>query len=198
MTRRERRALEREQKKSRVSPRTKLSYWYRLVPCLAAFLIYARSLSFGFVCDDWLQIVINPQIKSWHFLPELLTTHLWSQFDDTPAPSLVRYYRPVFSVWLLLVHTLGGVAPFAWHLATVMLHVAVTYLVFKIALELLERPIAASAAACLFAIHPIHLEDVCWISAANELIYAGFALCSLLFLFYGNRRARPAYIWLSL
>jgi hypothetical protein len=110
----------------------------------------------------------------------------------------VRYYRPVFSVWLLLVNTLGGVAPFAWHLATVMLHVAVTYLVFKIALELLERPIAASAAACLFAIHPIHIEDVCWISAANELIYAGFALCSLLFLFYGNRRARPAYIWLSL
>jgi hypothetical protein len=49
MTRRERRALEREQKKSRVSPRTKLSYWYRLVPCLAAFLIYARSLSFVFV-----------------------------------------------------------------------------------------------------------------------------------------------------
>ena len=70
--------------------------------------------------------------------------------------------------------------------------------VFKFGVAFLDSPIAASAAALLFAVHPVHIEDVCWISAANEMIYTGFVLCSLLLLFYGNRQPRPAYIWLSL
>ena len=108
------------------------------------------------------------------------------------------YYRPLFSLWMLIVHTLAGLSSFLWHLANVLLHVVVTFLVFKFGVALLDSPIAASAAALLFAVHPIHIEDVCWISAANEMIYTGFVLCSLLLLFYGNRHPRPAYIWLSL
>ena len=195
LSRRERRALEREQKRSRVSPKPSRAYWYWLVPCLAAFLIYARSLSFGFINDDWAQIVTNPQVRSWRYLPRILSTDLWSQRGE--GHRLV-YYRPVFSLWMLIVHTVAGLSPSLWHLANVLLHVIVTFLVFKVGVAILDSPIGASGAALLFAVHPVHIEDVCWVSAGNEMIYTGFLLCSLLLLFYGNRQPRPAYIWLSL
>jgi hypothetical protein len=178
---------ERELKKSCVTPKPKLSCWYWLVPCIAAFLVYARSLSFGFVHDDWGQI-LTLRYWSWSFLPRILSAHLGT----------MTYYRPVFLIWFVIVHTVAGISPLAWHLANILLHVLVTFLVFKFALEILGSPVTAVFAACLFAIHPIHIEDVCWVSAGNEIIYTGFVLCSLLLLFYGNRQLRPAYIWFSL
>lgn len=199
LIRRERRALERLERKATkpVRPEPKDSCWYWLIPCIAAFLIYARSLSFGFIHDDWGQIVTNPQVKSWRFLPRILSTELWSQLGSGHGAG-AEYYRPIFSLWLLVVHTAAGLSPFGWHLANILLHMIITFLVFKLAVAVLDSPIAASAAALLFAVHPVHIEDVCWVSAGNEIIYTGFVLCSLLLLFYGNRGSRPAYMWLSL
>src|SRR5260370_30774240 len=49
---------------------------FNWIPCALALLIYAPSLSFGFIHDDHSQIVHNPQVQSWDYLPRLLTTHL--------------------------------------------------------------------------------------------------------------------------
>ena len=192
-SRRERRALEREQKRSRVPSKPNRSYWYWLIPCLAAFLIYAHSLTFGFIADDWGQIVNSPYLKSWSYLPTILTMVYGYQ-----APLTIFYYRPGFMVWQLIVHTFADSSAFGWHLSNVLLQVIVTFLVFKLGVEMLDSTIAASVTAFLFAIHPIHIEDVCYVGAGNEILYTGFALCALLFLIHGNRQQRPAYLWLSL
>ena len=197
LTRQERRALERLERKAKKPrlPETKPSYWYWLIPCLAAFLIYARSLSFNFISADFEQIVTNKQIQSWSYLPRLLLTHLWSQ---NGTASMALYYRPVFSLWMITIHAITGLSPFGWHLSNVLLHVIATLMVFKFASELLDSQIAASTAAVLFAIHPIHIEDVCWASAANEMIYTVLVLCSFLCLLRGIRQPQSVRIWLSL
>ena len=133
--------------------------------------------------------------RSWSYLPRLLSTNLWSHMS---AGAYDRYYRPIFSLWMLVIHTVAGLSPSVWHFANVLLHVIVTFLVFELAVAVLDISIAASAAALLFAIHPIHIEDVCWVSAGNEIIFTGLTLCSLLFLFYGNGQSRRTYVWLSL
>src|SRR5215813_3257542 len=138
-----------------------------LAACTIASLGFLRSLTFGFIHDDHSQILANPQVQSWSYFFRLLSSDTWSQKG---IEHVGYYYRPIFSVWLLLVHTLGGVAPWAWHISSIVLHAFATWLVFKLSLVLLEDTSGALWAAMLFAIHPIHIESVAWISASVEIL----------------------------
>ncbi|PYU00236.1 MAG: hypothetical protein DMG38_09055 [Acidobacteria bacterium] len=161
-------------KRTERNTRTDRLYW--LVPCLLGLFLYVRTLGFGFIFDDRPLIADNPQVQSWDYLPRLLTTHLWSyNSEDSPIPQ----YRPVFSVWLLAVHTFGGLSKWFWHLCSLGLHVLATYLVFWLALRLLKNTLAASGTALVFAVHPIHIEPVSWVSSSNELLYTILVLSSL-------------------
>lgn len=90
------------------------------------------------------------------------------------------FYRPLFSLWLLLFYTFVGPTPLLWHLASIALHGLATYFVFRLILRLLANELAASIGALVFAIHPIHIEAVSWVSAANELLYTICILAALL------------------
>src|SRR5437879_3597415 len=153
--------------------------WYVLIPCLAAALVFLPTLRFGFVGDDHAQIERNPQVQSWSYLPRILTTDMWSQKG---ADHVGFFYRPLFSVWLLLLYSLVGPTPWPWHLASIVLHAIATFLVFQLISKLAKNDLAASLGALVFAIHPIHIEAVSWVSAANELFYTIFVLGSLLLL----------------
>jgi predicted negative regulator of RcsB-dependent stress response len=156
--------------------------------CGLAFFIYSRSLFCGFVRDDIPQIVHNWQVHSWEYLPRLLGSHLWSQVgrDET-----MLFYRPLFSVWMLLMHTFGGLAPWFWHLSNILLHVAATYLVFRLCQRLTGSDIGAVAAAAIFAVHPIHVDAVTWVSASCEVLFTIFALAAMLALLDSDKNAQP-------
>jgi len=164
-----------------------------LAVCGLAFLVYLRSLFCGFVRDDLPQIVYNPQVQSWDYLPRLLGSHLWSQQGRDDA---MLFYRPIFSVWMLLMHTLGGLAPGFWHLSNILLHVVATYLVFRFCQRLTGSDIGAAAAAAIFAVHPIHVDAVTWISASCEVLFAIFALAAMLALLENDKDAHPR-VWAS-
>jgi protein O-mannosyl-transferase len=159
--------------------RNRRKNWYVLLPCVAAFLAFLPILRFGFVGDDHAQIERNPQVQSWSCLPRLLTTDMWSQKG---ADHEGFFYRPLFSVWLLFFYSVAGASPWLWHLASILLHVTATFLVFKFIYKRLRHDVAASFAALVFAIHPIHIEAVSWVSAGNELFYTICILGSLILL----------------
>ena len=166
------------------APRQTPLQWLRaerllLATCGVAFLIYSRSLFCGFEGDDFPQIVNNRQVQSWEYLPKLLGSNLWSQLSDRPG----QFYRPIFSVWMLLLHTCGGLAPWFWHLSSILLHVAATWLVFRICRRLTENDAGAAAGAAIFAVQPIHVDAVSWVSASCELLFAICALAAMLPLF---------------
>jgi len=164
-----------------------------LAVCGLALLVYTRSLFCGFVRDDIPQIVHNPQVQSWDYLPRLLGSHLWSQVgpDET-----ILFYRPIFSVWMLLMHTLGGLAPWFWHLSNILLHAVATYLVFRLCQRLTGSDMGAAAAAAIFAVHPIHVDAVTWVSASCEVLFTIFALAAMLALLDTDKNREPR-IWVS-
>ena len=133
------------------------------------------ALQFGFVYDDHKQIVGNSLVHSWASFPQIFSTFLWNQ-----KFSVGFYYRPIFSLWLLIVHTFGGLSPWFWHLSSALLHAVATYCVFRLCLEVLGSQASAAFAALLFAVHPIHVETVSWVSASDEILYTLFMLVSLL------------------
>lgn len=165
-----------------------------LVVCGLALAIYSRSLFCGFIRDDLPQIVNNPQVQSWQYFPRLLGSHLWSQFGPSWT---VLFYRPLFSIWMLLVHTVGGLSPWVWHLSNVLLHVAATYLVFRLCRRLTGSDIGAGVAAAVFAVHPIHVDAVTWVSASCELLFTLFTLGSILVLLGDNTAEERPQVWAS-
>jgi tetratricopeptide (TPR) repeat protein len=142
---------------------------------LAAFFAYLPSLWFQFVYDDVQQIAENPAIRSWEHVPQYFTRHVWAHLH-----SQTNYYRPLFLLWLRLNHALFGLEPMGWHLTTVLLHLATTLLVYLLGRRLLARRDAAAVAALLFALHPVHIESVAWVSGLTDPLLALFFTGSFL------------------
>ena len=146
-----------------------------LIVLTITFLVYSPTLRFQFVYDDVEQIVKNPNIQSWSYLPDYFTKHLWSHGGWNQA----RFYRPFFLLWLRLNHALFGLDASWWHLTTVAAHLVATLLVFLLVFKLLRNRAPAAIAALFFGLLPIHVEVAAWISAVSEAILAAFLLASL-------------------
>src|ERR1700730_10551099 len=153
-------------------------FWVPLAAGALALVVYSRSLFCGFIRDDLPQIVHNPQVQSWQYLPQILTLHLWNHIPQFQA----LFYRPLFSLWMLFIDTVGGLSPWFWHLSSMLLHVVCTYLVYRLSRRLIGSEISAGLAAAVFAVHPIHVEAVTWVSASNELLFSLLTLCAMLIL----------------
>ena len=131
-------------------------------------LVYANTLWNQFTWDDELYITNNPQVTqvSW---PGLL------------APNRVtNVFRPLtFGSFAFDWAVYGGHA-FGFHLLNLLLHAAVTLLLYLLLCRLLEETAngrtMALVAAALFAVHPIHTEAVSSIVGRPELLAAGFLL----------------------
>lgn len=155
-----------------------------LAVCGLAVVVYSRSPFCGFIRDDFTQIVNNPQVQSWQYLPEILTSHLWSHSVGFHP----FFYRPLFSVWMLVIYTIGGLSPWFWHLSSILLHVACTYLVYLLSKRLIGSEVGAGLAAALFAVHPVHVDAVTWVSASNELMFSILMMVAMLVLWAPHER----------
>lgn len=67
---------------------------------LLAAVCYGNSLFNGFVYDDEQQILQNPYVKSWHYLPQIIGTTVWSFIG---AAGTTNYYRPLMTFTYLLL-----------------------------------------------------------------------------------------------
>ncbi len=137
-----------------------------------AFLVFLPTLHYALVYDDIEQIVENPRITAWSYVPGYFTTHLWAHNPLDPA----YYYRPVFLLWLRLVDaTLGPPGPI-WHLASILAHLGATVSVLLLIRRLIGDWKGAVLSAGLFAIYPIHTEAIAWVSAVSEPLFTIFVV----------------------
>jgi len=137
---------------------------------LVTFVLYSGSLSFDFVWDDWPQIVNSPIIRTWSNLPRAFGSDLWYHVARHQV-----YYRPLFVAWSMLNYTLFGLHPWGWHLGAIVLHVTAVAAVFWLARRLGLEYWTAALATLIFALHPVHIEPVTWVSAASDTMVTMFA-----------------------
>jgi len=161
--------------------------------CAIAFLAYVPTLGFQFVYDDIPQIIQNPAIHAWHYVPHYFTSHAWAELYPHVAGN---YYRPLFLLWFRLNHAMFGLDPKGWHLTTVLCHVVATYMVFVLARRLAASQWIAFSAATLFALHAVHIESVAWVSGVTDPLLAIFLIGS--FLAYLRFREGNRWGWMGL
>jgi protein O-mannosyl-transferase len=163
-------------------PQALSARWLLALAFGLTLLTYLQVWRFDFVYDDHLQIVNNPKIRAWNYVGGYFTSQLWANVGNFDRSS--NYYRPLFLFWLRLNYALFGLQASWWHAASLALHLLVVWLAYRAALRLLElmayedamRRTTAALAALIFALHPVHVEPVAWISASSELLLTIFFL----------------------
>lgn len=141
---------------------------YALVPVIIAVVASINSLWNDFASDDLEQVLGNPFIKQLGNLPAAFTSSVWSFTAADIVFTVDPYFRPVFSGLFTLNYALFGTTPWGWHLVNVLIHAAVTLLVFVVSREVTERNWVAALTAALFAVHPVHAESVAWVSGVTD------------------------------
>jgi tetratricopeptide (TPR) repeat protein len=157
---------------SEESPRQPREGLYLAALLLLTALSYGATLGFDFVSDDHLAIERNVNVSSWGHLPSHFTAHLWSHVPSYSP----RYYRPFLLTWFLANRSLFGLHPGLFHATSVLVHLLAVWLVYALAARLLSDRRSALVAALVFALHPIHVESVAWISGACDLLVTVFFL----------------------
>ena len=108
-----------------------------------------------------------------------------------------KYFRPVHSTSLRLDAKLWG-SPFGFHLTNIILHSISTVLLYFLFLLVLKefnvagRHAVSFLSAMLFALYPLHVESVSFISARGDMLAAVFFF--LTFIFYIRSYERFIYI----
>jgi Tfp pilus assembly protein PilF len=168
-----------------------------LLPGIAVItlLLYISTLSFDFVWDDHVQVESNPLLLSWSAVPRAFHSSLWFQMS---AQGKGSYYRPFFIVWSVFNHSLFGFRPLGWHLANVLLHCIASSLVFVLLRRLRAEYWAAAIAALVFAIHPVHIEPVAWISAGSDILVTILYVLTFLCFLQSREGGRGRAAWMTL
>ncbi|HUJ09844.1 MAG TPA: tetratricopeptide repeat protein [Verrucomicrobiae bacterium] len=156
-----------------------------LLTCLAYFPV----LRGGFIWDDDLLITDNPMIKSDQGL-------YWSWFTER-SPD----YWPLTSTAWWLEWRVWGNHPLGYHLLNVLLHAMNAVLIWKV-LKLLRIP-GAWLAAMIFAVHPVNVATVAWISEQKNTLSMLFYLMALIaYLKFdesgGRRHTKQDWYWYGL
>jgi len=152
---------------------------------LLTLLAYVPAMRGGFIWDDNVYLFNNPLIREADGLKRI-----WLSTDA------IEYY-PLFYTSFWVEWRLWGKNAPAYHLINILLHLANVLLLWRL-LERLQIP-GAWWAAVLFAIHPVNVESVAWISERKNTLSLLFFLLSLRAWFAGEGRDRGGgYYWLAL
>jgi len=132
----------------------------------AVIIAYHPVWHGGFIWDDESHVVHNRLL----FEPDGLK-RIWFSLE---AP---QYYPLVFTTFRL-ERALWGLHPEGYHFVNLLLHSANTLLLWRLLRQL--RVPGAGLAAAVFALHPVNVESVAWITERKNTLSLFFFLLSLL------------------
>jgi tetratricopeptide (TPR) repeat protein len=164
--------------------------WMPLLLVVIAFAVYSPTIDSKFLGgrDDDVNVVENVDIRefSWENIQHIFTRSYLGMY----APVKMLVYMTEFSLW--------KINPLGYHLVNIFFHLINVYLVFFLIKRLLRNTLAAWLAALLFAIHPMSVESVVWISARGELMYACFYLLALINYVKYIQEKKKKYLYFSI
>ena len=153
---------------------------YALIVC-AAFIAYLPAMHGGMLWDDTAHVT-RLDLRSLH--------GLWRIWTD---PGATQQYYPLLHSAFWVEHSIWGDSVLYYHLVNVALHALAACLVVKIARRL-ALP-GAWLAGLIFALHPLGVEAVAWISEQKSTLSGAFYLASALaYLRFDESRKRSAYL----
>ena len=134
---------------------------------VATVVAYVPALQAGFIWDDDSYVEDNAVLRTIGGL-----TRIW--FEPTSIPQ----YYPLVHTTFWLEYQLWGLQPFGYHLVNVLLHLVAVVLLFVL-VRRLALP-GALLVAGVFALHPVMVESVAWVTERKNVLSMVFYLASAL------------------
>jgi protein O-mannosyl-transferase len=149
------------------------------------FVVFFPSLKGEFLnWDDDVNIYLNENVK------QLNTENVKKIFSET----VIGNYNPLTILSFALEYHFFGEDTFYYHLHNIILHLLNAFFVFWL-LMLLRLPRGwALFAAFLFAVHPMRVESVAWITERKDVLFAFFYLAAALSYVYHLKFKKKRYI----
>jgi tetratricopeptide (TPR) repeat protein len=149
----------------------------------AVLFAYWPALHGGFLWDDSGHVT-GPGLQSLSGLKRI-----WLEFGAT------QQYYPLLHSAFWVEHRLWGENVTGYHLLNVTMHAASALLVVGIAGQL--RLPGRWLAGLIFALHPVHVESVAWISEQKNTLSTLFSLAAGWAYLEFDRTRRPRAYWLA-
>ncbi len=147
-----------------------------LIITFLTFFIYVNSLNNQFLndWDDGTYITFNKDIQPGQ--GESLIKNAFTKFSN-------GHYHPLTTISYGIEYKLFGLEAKPFHVFNLLFHISAALLVFAFIKLLVNDIFVAFITSLLFAVHPMHVETVAWISDRKDLLctmyYVG-ALCTYL------------------
>lgn len=160
------------------------------VIAIAAAIAYWPVHTFSFVnFDDITYITLNSHIKdgiTWEGIK-------WA-FTSQSVTNELPMWHPVTWLSLMVDYSLFGMNSAGYHIENVVLHILNSLLVLFLLLKMTGRVLPCAAAALIFAMHPLHVESVVWVTERKDVLSTFLGLLSAYaFLLYLDRKKIPVY-----
>lgn len=132
---------------------------------LATLIAYIPAIRAGYIWDDDSYVTKNATLTSFHGL-----WRIWFEMGAIPQ------YYPLVHTMYWIEYRLWGLAPLGYHIVNVLLHGSSAVALWMILARLGVR--GAWLAAAIFALHPVHVESVAWITERKNTLSGLFYLLS--------------------
>ncbi len=159
-------------------------YTHVVLLAFVSFIVYLPVLSFYFCSDDF-GMVGN---FSFH---EVLKCFLGRCAISENASG---WYRPTTILLYFMEYHLWGYHAFGYHFTNLILHAGCTLAVYFFSSALTKNREVSLLSALFFAVHPIHVDAIAWISTRHALLAAFFYVLSFVF-FLRSRKRRNVYAY---
>jgi hypothetical protein len=137
---------------------------------LAAIVAYAASIHGAWISDDVTSIAENPVLRS--LAPGNILV-IMSRFE---GPN----YAPLYVLSYAIDWAMFGNDPTGFHVVNLLFHIADAGLVYLLLMRLGERPALAFGVALVWAVHPVQVESVAWISERKNVLSTLFFLLAVI------------------
>ena len=182
------------------------AHWYPgVILGLLAFILYANTLSHGFVLDDSLVITKNQfttqGLAGWS---KIFTTDTFFGYFQIPGKETIitgGRYRPLSLALFALIYQIFGAKAFVFHLFNVLLYALSAILLFKTLHALFHKSQQASwfslafLSTLLFVAHPVHTEVVNNIKCADEILSLLLSILTLKFTLKAYDTEEKRWAW---
>src|SRR4051812_7599929 len=146
-------------------------------------LVYWPALNGGFLLDDDAHVT-KPELQSLGGL-----YRIWFE------PGATFQYYPLLHSAFWFEHKLWNDSVLGYHLVTLLWHMLAVYLVYFILVRLKIR--GALLAAAIFALHPVMVESVAWISEQKNTLSAVFCLSAMLAYLKFDESSHRSYYYIA-
>jgi len=166
---------------------TKGSWIYLAGILILTILIFSNSVKNNFIyqLDDDVYITSCNDIKAF-------------TADNIHAIFTTAYaglYLPLTMLTYMIEYHFFGLNPKAYHMVNLLLHLINIVLVFLLIYKLKPKPLVAGVVAIFFAIHPMHVEAVSWLSERKDLLFSMFYLLGLnTYVVFARKRQWKHYV----